>query len=116
MKTEKNTWKTKNSWSTLSAGGVSKKLENSGVVVTEKNDKTIEGDVSVFMKTTKPKVILESESLNGKCHTLLQKHYCGYRVLRFLCFIILCIIVLMTFFLALKTYNMVNELTNYILI
>ena len=72
--------------------------------------------MSVFTKTTRPKVILESESLKGKWDTLLERHYCGYGVLKFLCFIILCIIVLMTFFLALRTYNMVNELANYILI
>ena len=116
MRAEKSTWKTKNSQSTLGSEKFPKKFGDSDVVITEKNDKTPESDVSIFTKTTRPNVILESESLKGCWSTLLQKHCCGYRMLKFLCFIILCIIVLMTFFLALKTYNLVNELANYVLI
>jgi hypothetical protein len=37
-------------------------------------------------------------------------------MLIFFCFIIICIIILATFFLSLKTYNTVNELAEYIIL
>lgn len=115
MKKSKENWTTKKSWSTLTSKKSSKRILDSDVVVTEKNVKTPESDVSVFTKTTNPKVVVKSENLKGRCDVSLQKCHCKHKILKCLCFVILCIIVLMTFFLALKTYNTVNELADYIL-
>ena len=68
-------------------------------------------NVSVITKTTAPKVIIQSENVNRKqLDQINNKHL----LLKLICFIIMCIILLITFFLSLKTYNSVNELTNYI--
>ena len=67
-----------------------------------------ETGVSVFTKTTSPKVILHSEKLNiAKTN---QKNLRMCRLLKSVCLIVLGIVILMTFFLSLKTYHAVNEL------
>lgn len=114
MKKNKENWTTKKPWGTLTSKKSSKRLLDSDVVA-EKSVKTTESDVSVFTKTTNPKVVVESENLKEKCNISLQKCHCKHKILKCLCFIILSIVVLMTFFLALKTYNTVNELADYIL-
>lgn len=85
---------------------------------TKKDGKVLQMDmnkessnVSVITKTTTPKVIIQSENVNREqLDQINDKHL----LLKLICFIIMCIILLMTFFLSLKTYNSVNELTNYI--
>lgn len=115
MKTGQKTWTTKKLWDALNSKRISKESWDSDVIVTKKSVKTPENDVSVFTKTTNPRVVVKSENLNDEWNISLQKCCCKCKVLKFLCFAIMCIIILMTFFLALKTYNTVNELANYIL-
>ena len=70
-------------------------------------------NVSVITKTTTPKVVIQSENINNNSHFLNEindKHL----LLKLICFVIMCIILLMTFFLSLKTYHAVNELSDYI--
>jgi len=87
----------------------SKKHEKVLQVKTEKD----QSSVSVITKTTAPKVIVQSENLQNNDNILAEindKHL----LLKLICFVIMCMILLITFFLSLKTYNTVNELSDYI--
>ena len=84
---------------------------------TKKDDKVLQvstgketSNVSVITKTTTPKVVIQSEDITNNDNILEDKHL----LLKLICFVIMCIILLMTFFLSLKTYNTVNELSDYI--
>ena len=102
------TWKTKNVPSKFSAW--KSKKENVSEVVTEKKEvDNARTEVSVFTKTTNPKVIIQSENVDSSGHCQKQS-FCGHKVLKTICLIILGIVVLINFFLALKTYNIINEL------
>ena len=70
-------------------------------------------NVSVITKTTAPKVVVQSEDLNND-HNISNEIKNSHLLLKLVCFIIMCIILLMTFFLSLKTYNTVNELSDYV--
>lgn len=72
-----------------------------------------ENKVSVFTKTTAPKVVIQSENIDNN---LFSENVNKHQILKICCLIIMSIILLMTFFLALKTYNAVNELSDYILL
>ena len=64
-------------------------------------------DVSVFTKTTNPKVVIQSDKLNI---ARINQNINMYGILKSICLIVLGIVILITFFLSLKTYNTVNEL------
>lgn len=84
--------------------------DNVSEVVVEKNrNEQIETDVSVFTKTTNPKVVVQSEKV-GDSVSFKDQSICGHRFLKSACLIILAIVLLTVFFLTLKTYNTVNEL------
>ena len=90
----------------------SSKKETVSEVVTEKkisNDSNV--GVSVFTKTTTPKVVIQSEKMDNAG---IYQNICKHRIMKSACLIIMGIIILMTFFLALKTYNSVNELSDYV--
>ena len=86
----------------------------------KKDDKVLQvkaekesSNVSVITKTTSPKVVIQSENVSNNSHFLNEindKHL----LLKLICFVIMCIILLMTFFLSLKTYHAVNELSDYV--
>ena len=71
-----------------------------------------DANVSVFTKNRNPKVIVRSENLEGSCDTISHQKLCKHKILKFLCLIVMCIIVLMTFFLSLSTYNTVSKLSH----
>ena len=74
---------------------------------------TTESNVSVITKNTNPKVVIQSENINDDgniSNQISDKHL----FLKLICFIVMCTILLITFFLSLKTYNAVNELSDYI--
>jgi hypothetical protein len=88
--------------------------------ISKKGDKVLEvsaekesSNVSVITKTTTPKIVVQSENVSNDC-CFLNKTDDKNVILRFICLLIMCIILLMTFFLSLRTYNTVNELSNYI--
>jgi hypothetical protein len=113
MKLEKEKNWTKRPWKNT-VNKKSTKKDWTTKVVTDKNQTTNpETNVSVFTKTTNPKVIIKTESLENN---YLCKIHDKHKVLRFLCFVIICIIILATFFLSLHTYNTVNELAKYIML
>jgi len=87
----------------------SKKETVSDVVVEKEVSENPETGVSVFTKTINPKVVIQSGNLENT-KTCQNQNVCSCRFLKFVCLMIMSIIVLMTFFLALKTYNIVNEL------
>lgn len=88
---------------------ISKKDNNVLEIKPEKE----QSNVSVITKTTTPKVIIQSENVS-KNKEVLDKINNKHLFLKLICFVIMCIILLMTFFLSLKTYNTVNELSNYV--
>lgn len=63
--------------------------------------------VSIFTKTTNPKVVIQAEKIDVP-HTIQNIH--RHRIIKSACLIVMGIIILMTFFLSLKTYQTVNEL------
>ena len=86
----------------------------------KKDDKVLQvkaekesSNVSVITKTTSPKVVIQSENVSNTSH-LLNEINDKHLLLKLICFVIMCIILLMTFFLSLKTYHAVNELSDYI--
>ena len=83
-------------------------------VIEEKRINSPESNVSVLTKTTNPKVVINSENFKDNCNNL-PCYWKKHKLLKSICFIIICIIILMTFFLSLKTYNIVNELWYYIM-
>ena len=78
----------------------------SDVVLEKKTHNNSDTNVSVFTKTTNPNVIINSENTNSYKNYCIHKH----RILKSFCLIVLGVIILITFFLSLKTYNTVNEL------
>jgi hypothetical protein len=103
--TQKNTWNPK----------PSNKQKNTKIwtYITEWWTNHTNSTVSVFTKTNNPKVIIKSENINNECNNFwgnLNKH----KLIKFTCIVIICVIVLMIFFLSLKTYNRVNDLATYI--
>lgn len=88
----------------------SRKETVSDVVVEKKTSENSETGVSVFTKTTNPKIVVQSENLENS-KVCQNQNICSCRFLKFVCLMIMSIIVLMTFFLALRTYNIVNELS-----
>ena len=106
MKAEKSTSQTK-------------RQKNSKVwttIVTKKSSKDEEATVSVFTKTNTPKVILKSEKLNKECDSICWTSLNKHTLIKFVCILIMCLIILITFFISLRTYNIVNELADYILL
>lgn len=94
---------------------IAKKSSNKeSINVTEKkiSDST-ETSVSVFTKTTNPKVIIQSENVDTNNN--INKNKNKRKIIKSVCFMIMCIIILISFFLSLKTYNTVNELSHYLI-
>ena len=90
-----------------------KEMIASEIVEEKKINNSPESNISVLTKTTNPKIVINSEDFKN-CDenlTIQKKH----KLLKTVCFMIICIIILMTFFISLKTYNMVNELSYYIM-
>ena len=94
-----------------------KRKSNIKKASSKKDDKVLQvnteketSNVSVITKTTTPKVVIQSENVNNNNKVLEDKHL----LLKLVCFVIMCIILLMTFFLSLKTYNAVNGLSDYV--
>lgn len=89
---------------------------NENVDVIEKKSNT--SSVSVITKTTSPKVIIQSENFERLNSDLewkesLESHITWteyYNLLKILCKVMLVVIILITFFLSLKTYRIVNKL------
>ena len=104
MATTKTTWKTK---SNQVSRRNSRKDSVSEVVIEKKISDDSEAGVSVFTKTTTPKVVIQSEEMRDpEVYQNVKRH----NALKSICLIVMSIIILMTFFLCLKTYNDVNEL------
>lgn len=115
MKTAKTSkWRTKKGWKNIIFDNKEWKVETLGFDGEKKNNASSETNVSVFTKTTNPKVIVKSEKFKNDS-TSSQRNLNTIILLKFLCFSIMCIIILMTFFLSLKTYDIVNELSKYIM-
>lgn len=96
----------------------SKRKTNTSKTSNKKDEKVLQvnvdkepSNVSVITKTTAPKVIIQSENMNEQS---LNENNDKHLFLKLICFVIMCIILLMTFFLSLKTYNSINELSDYI--
>ena len=106
MTTKKTTKKTKEN----SENRISKKENISEVIVEKKISNDTDTNVSVFTKTTNPKVVIKSEKVDNTTFSQDQNTY-RHRFLKSFCLIIMGIIILMTFFLTLKTYNTINELS-----
>lgn len=114
MKTEAISW-IKKQKKTSTTKKTSQKTWTSAVVTEKKHADSSEANVSVFTKTTNPKIIIESENLKNNNMFSLEKQN-KYNMLIFFCFIIMCIIILATFFLSLQTYDTVNKLAEYIIL
>lgn len=98
----------------------SKRKSNTRKASNKKDDKVLQvkterdqSNVSVITKTTTPKVVIQSEKVSNK-ENLSNEISDRHLLLKLICFVIMCIILLMTFFLSLKTYNTVNELSDYV--
>lgn len=83
--------------------------ESSEIIIEKSKENLDKRNVSVITKTIRPNVIIKSENINE--NNTQGKQW----LIKSICLMIMCIIILITFFLSLKTYNMVHELSNYIL-
>lgn len=97
------------------------KQKKSDIKVPIKKDSAdfFEKEVSVITKTTKPQVVIQSEKIDELQKNCMHDWTIWFRnkhqLIKFCCIIVVCIIILLTFFLSLKTYNMVKDLHNIIL-
>jgi len=98
MKTNtKSVWKTKKIYN-------NRIIEESPSVVAEKKASVErESNVSIFTKTTNPKVIVQSENIKFQDNSLC-KDWNKHKFVKIMCMVIMCIILLITFFMSLKTY------------
>ena len=110
MVTEKAVSKSKKTSRTKVSTKNSRKEAVSDVVVKKKVSNNSEMGVSVFTKTTNPKVVVQSENLDTT-KAFQNQNICWRRFLKSTWMIVMSIIVLMTFFLALKMYSIVSELS-----
>lgn len=101
----KSAWKTKKISSSKIIKG------NPNIVVEKKATSEWEPNVSIFTKTTSPKVIIQSENIKYEDNSLYRDKH---KIIKTTCMVIMCIILLMTFFISLQTYNTINELSQYI--
>ena len=106
MATRKTVWKAQKT----------KKSEVSKKASKETDFKTVspskisnDSNVSVFTKTSNPKVIIQTDNIN---ENVKQKNedISQINIIKNLCAIIICLIILITFFLSFKTYIMMNNL------
>lgn len=84
--------------------------ENVSEVIIEKKVSNSDTNVSVFTKTTEPKVVIQSENVDIS-KVLKNQSICKHRLMKSICMITITVIILITFFLSLKTYNIVSELS-----
>lgn len=116
MKTKDETnWIKKQKGSPISKR-TSKKDWTTSMPINEKHTSHPDANVSVFTKTTTPKVVINAENTKNNHNNLSWKKNSKYDVLIFLCFIMMCIIILATFFISLQTYNIIKELSDYIIL
>lgn len=113
--TNETNW-TKKQWKSPISRKNSKKDWISNVSTNKKYTEHPETDVSVLTKTTNPKVIINTEDIKNGRNNLSWKKQNKYDILIFFCFIIMCIIILATFFISLQTHNIVKELSDYIIL
>jgi len=92
-----------------------KEVIASDIIEEKRINNSSEHSISVLTKTTKPKVIINSEDFKNSSENLSMHNPKNHKLLKTVCFMIVCIIILITFFLSLKTYNTVNELSYYIM-
>ncbi len=104
MANTKAVWRTKKSATTKTS-----KKEAVSEVVTAKSFENHDSNVSVLTKTVGPKVTIQSEKLESPMLYSGQNIH-KHRILKSVFMVVMGIIILMTFFLSLKTYNTVNEL------
>ena len=78
----------------------------SNLTIQEKVEKPDEENFSVITKSTRPKVVIQSENIENEC-SICHNH----KMIKFIFLVVISCIILITFFLSLKTYNMVNELS-----
>lgn len=116
MKIEKESSWTKKSWKNSANKKNTKKSWTTKIISDKKQTNTPETNVSVFTKTTNPKVVIKTEKLENDWNGCLCKNQNKHKIICFFCFIIICIIILATFFLSLQTYNIVNKLAEYIML
>ena len=64
-----------------------------------------ENNSSVIIKSTRPKVVVQSEDIKDNCI-----HH-ETKIIKSMLLVVMCLIILITFFLSLRTYNMVNKLS-----
>lgn len=113
MKTDKKVNSTaKKQWKTSVTKKLPKKTWEVKTVAEKKVTESSDTNVSVFTRTTNPKVIIKSESVKDDWKDFSCKNWNKHKLIKFVCFVVICLIVLMTFFLSLKTYNTVNDLSN----
>ena len=79
------------------------------LAIQEKTENVNENHSSVITKSTKPKVVIQSENIENSCPPNKNK------TIKSMLLIVICIIILITFFISLKTYNMANEIYQYLL-
>ena len=92
----------------------SKKASVKKNTIVEKKISQSDNSVSVITKTTKPKVIIQSENINKATSSCSDFFECKNTFIVLICKIIMCVIVLIMFFLVLKIHNTVNELNELI--
>lgn len=91
-----------------------KNVWNSSSTTENKPQDSSDSTVSVFTRTNNPKVVIKSEKINDNWDIFYWKNLSKHKLIKFACIIIMSLIILMTFFLSFKTYNMINELSDYV--
>lgn len=87
---------------------ITKKLSSkSGVVENEKREQT-ESNVSVFTRSTNPKVVVWAEKVSNEKSCCNRQ--CSWRIIKFVFMVVMSILLIITFFVSLRTYHIVENL------
>ncbi len=87
---------------------VTKKLSNESEVIENVKKEPTESNVSVFTRSTNPKVVVWAEKVNNEksCYN----RQCSWRIMKFVFMVVMSILLIITFFISLRTYHIVENL------
>ena len=89
---------------------ITKRLSNEPDCVENIKENQNEADVSVFTKSTNPKVVVWSEKFNNENVKFHCDGWCSWKIVKFVFMIVMSSLLIITFFVSIKTYHIVENL------
>ena len=87
---------------------ITKKLSNKSDVVENIKKGQSESSVSVFTRSVNPKVVVWAEKVNNE--NLCCNRQCSWKIIKFVFMVVMSILLIITFFVSLRTYHIIENL------